>query len=107
MNIWAAMLIGGGLTYLTRLSFIFIFGFIETPPFLKRALRFVPSAVLSAIVFQELFIRNGALNLTFDNHRLLAGIFAILVGLRTRRSLLVIGVGLAALWLLDFLLPVF
>ncbi|MHB1338572.1 MAG: AzlD domain-containing protein [Bellilinea sp.] len=105
MNLWAAMLIGGGLTYLTRLSFIFVFGIFDAPPLLKRALRFVPSAVLSAIVFQELFIREGAVNLTLENHRLLAGILAIVIGIRTRKSLLVIGIGMAVLWILNLVLP--
>ncbi|MHB1119283.1 MAG: AzlD domain-containing protein, partial [Bellilinea sp.] len=77
----------------------------DAPPLLKRALRFVPSAVLSAIVFQELFIREGAVNLTLENHRLLAGILAIVIGIRTRKSLLVIGIGMAVLWILNLVLP--
>lgn len=105
MNLWAAMLVGGALTYLTRLSFIFLFGIIDPPPVFKRGLRFVPPAVLSAIVFQELLIREGAAALTLDNHRLLAGLLAILVGVRTRRSLLVIGVGMIALWILNLAFP--
>lgn len=106
MNLWLAMGVSGALTYLTRLSFIFLFGILEPPPLLKRALRFVPPAVLSAIVFQELIIREGAVFLTLENHRLLAGILAILVGLRTRQSLLIIAIGMAALLLLNWVLPV-
>ena len=106
MNLWLSMGVGGALTYLTRLSFIFLFGIIEPPPLLKRALRFVPPAVLSAIIFQELIIREGAVYLTLENHRLLAGILAILVGLRTRQSLLIIAIGMAALLLLNWILPV-
>jgi branched-subunit amino acid transport protein len=105
VNLWLAIAVGGILTFLTRLSFIFLFGDHEPPPQLKRALRFVPPAVLSAIVFQELFIREGAVMVGPGNHRLLAGILAILVGLRTRNSLLVIGVGMAVLLLINFLFP--
>lgn len=105
MNLWVAMLVGGGLTLLTRLSFIFLFGIIDPPPIFKRALRFVPPAVLSAIIFQELFIRDGGVNLTLGNHRMLAGILAVLVGVRTRRSLLVIAVGMVALWILNLAFP--
>lgn len=105
MNLWAAMLVGGGLTYLTRLSFIFLFGIIDPPPIFKRALRFVPPAVLSAIIFQELFIHEGAVALSLGNHRLIAGVLAVLVGLRTRRSLLVIGFGMVALWILNLAFP--
>lgn len=62
-------------------------------------------AVLTAIIFQELFIRDGGAALTFSNHRMLAGILAVAVGLRTRRSLLVIAVGMAALWILNLAFP--
>ena len=105
MNIWTALIAGGALTYLTRLSFIFLFGVIDPPEVLKRALRFVPPAVLSAIVFQELLIRDGVVFLSFGNTRLLAGIAAILVGVRSKNSLLVIATGMIVLLLLNQILP--
>lgn len=105
MNIWAALIAGGALTYLTRLSFIFLFGIIDPPEVLRRALRFVPPAVLSAIVFQELLIRDGAVFLSPGNARLLAGIAAILVGVRSKNSLLVIATGMIVLLLLNQILP--
>ena len=105
MNIWAALIAGGVLTYLTRLSFIFLFGIIDPPEVLKRALRFVPPAVLSAIVFQELLIRDGAVFLSLGNTRLLAGIAAILVGVRSKNSLLVIATGMIVLLLLNQIMP--
>jgi len=105
VNIWAALIAGGALTYLTRLSFIFLFGIIDPPEVLKRALRFVPPAVLSAIVFQELLIRDGAVFLSLGNTRLLAGIAAILVGVRSKNSLLVIATGMIVLLLLNQILP--
>jgi branched-subunit amino acid transport protein len=105
VNIWAALLAGGALTYLTRLSFIFLFGIIDPPEVLRRALRFVPPAVLSAIVFQELLIRNGAVFLSLGNARLLAGMAAILVGVRTKNSLWVIATGMIILLILNQILP--
>ena len=101
MNIWLAMLIAGTLTFLTRLSFIWLFEKTAMPPLLQRALRFVPPAVLSVIIFQELLIRDGKLGLSWDNSRLLAGIVAIFVAWRTRNTLLTIAVGMAALWALN------
>ncbi len=105
MNIWAALIAGGALTYLTRLSFIFLFGIIDPPEVLKRALRFVPPAVLSAIVFQELLIHDGAVFLSLGNTRLLAGLAAILVGVRSKNSLLVIATGMIVLLLLNQIAP--
>ncbi|MDD5371338.1 MAG: AzlD domain-containing protein [Anaerolineaceae bacterium] len=97
MNIWLVMLTAGVLTYLTRLSFIWLFEKTAMPPLLQRALRFVPPAVLSVIIFQELLIRDGKLALGWDNARLLAGIVAMLVAWRTRSPLLTIVAGMATL----------
>ncbi len=50
MNIWLLFIVLGVLTFLTRLSFIAIFDKVEPPRSLRKALRFVPIAVLSAII---------------------------------------------------------
>ena len=102
MSIWLVMLLGGALTYLTRLSFIALQDKIGMPPLVQQALRFVPPAVLSVVIFQELFYQNSALNLSFANTRLLAGIIAIAVAWRSRSPLLTIAVGMAALLFLNY-----
>ena len=101
MNIWLVMLIAGALTFLTRLSFIWMFGRMAIPPLVKRALDLVPPAVLSVIIFQELLIRDGKLAIGLDNTRLLAGIVAIVVAWRTRSALVTIAVGMLALLILN------
>ncbi len=62
MNIWVVMLIGGLLTFGMRLSFIYLFGRFEIPDMVRRALRFVPPAVLSAIILPQLFMPSGSLD---------------------------------------------
>jgi branched-subunit amino acid transport protein len=104
MNIWLVMLIAGALTFLTRLSFIWMFGRMAVPPLVKRALDLVPPAVLSVIIFQELLIRDGKLAVGLENPRLLAGIVAVVVAWRTRSALLTIAVGMAALYILNAIL---
>ena len=104
MNIWLVMLIAGALTFLTRLSFIWMFGRMAVPPLVKRALDLVPPAVLSVIIFQELLIRDGKLAIGLDNTRLLAGIVAVVVAWRTRSALLTIAVGMTALYILNAIL---
>lgn len=101
MKIWWIMLGAGVLTYLTRLSFIFLLGRLNVPPWVPRALRFVPPAVLSAIIFPELLLSNGELALSFSNNRLLAGAVAIIVAWRTRSVLWTIVSGMSALLLLQ------
>ena len=96
---WLLVLaVAGVLTFATRLSFIALFSGVDMPPVLQRALRYVPPAVLSAIVFTELVVRDGRTDLSPGNLRLLAGIVAALVAWRTRNVLLTIAVGMAALW---------
>jgi len=101
MNLWITILGMGIVTFAIRLSFITLMGRIEAPLLVQRALRFVPPAVLSAIIFPELLMRNGRLDVSFGNLRLLAGALAALVAWRTKNVLLTIGVGMAALWILQ------
>jgi branched-subunit amino acid transport protein len=96
---WLPVLAVAGLvTFATRLSFIALLGRVETPPVVSRALRYVAPAVLSAIVFQELLVREGSVHLAWGNERLLAGLVAAGVAWRTRNVLLTIAVGMCALW---------
>ena len=67
MNIWLVMLLGGLITFGMRFSLIYLFGKFEIPETLRKALHYVPPAVLSAIIFPELLIRNGTLDLSLDN----------------------------------------
>ena len=90
-------------TYSVRLSVIVLMRGHEMPPSLARALRFVPPAALSAIVFPELLRPGGALDLSPGNVRLIAGILAAIVAWTTRRTLLPIAAGMIALWLLQAL----
>lgn len=101
MNIWLVMLVGGLVTFGMRLSFIYLFGHINVPDILRRTLRFVPPAVLSAIILPQLFMPSGYLDFNLTNHRLQAGAFAILVAGLTKNTLLTILAGMVALLLLQ------
>jgi branched-subunit amino acid transport protein len=68
---------------------------------MRKALHYVPPAVLSAIIFPELFMRGGHLALSFGNTRLLAGIVAIAVAWFSRNTLLTIVAGMVALVLMQ------
>ena len=102
MNIWLVFLLGGLLTFGMRFIFIYLLGRFEVPETMRRALRFVPPAVLSAIVVPELLIRSGRMDLSLMNFRLLAGLVAVLLAWRTKNTLLTIVGGMLALLLLEF-----
>ena len=104
MNIWLVMLLGGLITFGIRFSLIYLFGRLHIPETLRQALRYVPPAVLSAIVFPELFLHEGTWNLSLENSRLLAGLVAILVAWISRNTLITIIAGMLALFLLQLFL---
>lgn len=104
MNLWLVLILGGALTFLTRLSFIYLLGRVETPPVIKRALRFVPPAVLSAIIAPEVLMVDGSLNLSLSNLRMLAALAATLVAWYSKNALLAIISGMLALWALQALI---
>lgn len=87
-------------TYLLRASFIVFADPQRFPHAFRQALRFVPPAVLAAIVVPGLLLADGALDASPRNARLLAGLFAIGVAMRWRHPLAPIAAGMPALWLL-------
>jgi branched-subunit amino acid transport protein len=104
MTLWLTLLFMGLVTYALRLSMIVLLEKWEIPPLVQRGLRFVPPAVLSAIIFPEMFRPNGTLDLSLGNARLIAGLLAALVAWRTKNVLLTIIVGMGALWIMQFVI---
>lgn len=100
---WLIILLAGVLTYAIRLSFIAMAGRWQPPALFQRALRYVPPAVLSAIILPEMLFHDGQFIPTLLNPRLLAGLLAILVAWRTRNMFLTIAVGMLGLYLAQLL----
>lgn len=102
-KIWAAIAIIGLATYAIRLSFIYLFGRVDSvPPRLDRALRFVPPAVLGALVAPALLTVRPSVTATLADERLLAGIVAAAVAWRTENVFATIAAGMISLWVLRF-----
>ena len=107
LGVWTAIVAVGVATYLVRLSFIYLFGRIDAvPPAVTRALRYVPAAVLAALVVPSVVSVEPTLVGTFTADRLLAGVAATVVAWRTEDVTATIVVGLVALWLARFVVPV-
>ena len=100
-ELWLTVAGMGVVTFAMRLLPIVLLERVSLPALVQRGLRFVPPAVLSAIIFPELLVRNGALDVSFGNTRLIAGLVAALVAWRTRNVIVTIVVGMATLWLLQ------
>lgn len=101
--LWGAFVAIGVATYAFRFSFIHLFGRIdEVPPAVKRTLRFVPPAVLAALVIPDLLTIRPTLTATLLDERLIAGIAAGVVAWRTENVFATISVGMVVLWLFRF-----
>jgi branched-subunit amino acid transport protein len=104
MSTWLVIFGVAAVTFLMRASFIVFADPGRFPPLFRRALVFVPPAVLSAIVLPGLVAPQDALDLTLGNPRWLAGLAALAVAAWTRSVLPTIVAGMASLWLLQWLL---
>lgn len=98
-SVWITMIAIGVLTLGLRSSFLLLPPGVQLPPILRRALRFVPAAVLTAIYAPELLVHSGAVDVSLGNARLLAGVVAIAVAWKFRRTFLTIFAGMLALHL--------
>ena len=102
---WAVIVIVGVLNFLSRLSFIAVFARVEMPPPVGRALRFVPAAMLTAIVVPAVvFVTPGALVFSYTNPKLVAALAAAFIAWATRSAVATMATGMAALWLAQWLL---
>lgn len=106
-TIWLIFLLAGAGTFLLRLSFILLLGRLdEVPRTLQGILRFVPAAVLAAIVVPAIVALSvdPTPTLSFETEKVLAGGLAAVVARRTENVLATIGVGMVALWILQIVL---
>lgn len=86
-------------TFVTRYPVMAYFGRLEMPETILQALRFVPPAVLTAIIVPMMVMPDGeqiAINAT--NPALFGGAAAALVAWRTQSLPLTIGAGMAIFW---------
>jgi branched-subunit amino acid transport protein len=93
----------GALNYLSRLSFIAFFSRREMPPLLARALRFVPPAMLAALLVPMILTPTlGGADETLA--RVIAAVLAGVIAWFSRSEMITIGAGMAALWALKAVL---
>ena len=99
---WSTIIYCGIITYLTRFSMIFLLKEDILSDKTKKVLSYVPSAIFPAIIFPPIFLDNiGSLDLE-SNPKILATIFAIIVGYITKSIIATIFAGLTSYWFLIF-----
>lgn len=101
--VWAVVVVVGVLTFAFRHSFVYLFErFDAVPPRLRAALRYVPPAVLAALVAPALVGSPLAAGPVFTP-RTAAGALAALVAWRTKNTAATLVAGMVALWALTAL----
>ncbi len=102
LKLWAVIAIVGTLNYLSRLSFIAIFSRRRIPLLLARAFRYVPAAMLTALVLPMVVeAQRGGAAADATAPRIVAAIVAGWVGYRTHNTLKTLAAGMVALWSLQ------
>jgi branched-subunit amino acid transport protein len=89
----------GALTFVMRLSFIALLGRLRLPDWSRDALRYVPVAAISALIWPELLTAGDGVLTPTTYPRILAGSVSIVVALVSRNVLVTLAAGMAALWL--------
>lgn len=85
-------------TFGVRYPFLGFAKHFELAPSIRQVLRYIPPAVLAAIVFPAVFAPGGAVNLDYTNEFLAGGIVALLVSWMSQNLLLTILAGMGAVW---------
>ena len=101
LKLWVVIFAVGLLNYLSRLSFIAVFARRSMPPMLARALKYVPAAMLTALILPMIAADPVAGSAMSFNPKAVAAVIAGAVAFLTRSSLLTLGTGMTALWLLQ------
>jgi branched-subunit amino acid transport protein len=103
VKLWIVILVVGALNYASRLSFIAFFSQRSVPPLLARALKYVPAAMLTALVVPMLVVPDSLSAAPSINPRIVAAVVATAVAIVTKGTLQTIGAGMVTLWLLRWL----
>jgi branched-subunit amino acid transport protein len=100
---WLAVAGGMAVTFATRASFFFLPQADRMPATFRRGLRFVPPAVLSAILVTMISDPVAEDGLAAAWPQLAAIAVAAIAGWQTRNTWITIGLGMVALWALQAL----
>ena len=103
LKLWAVIFVVGAINYLSRLSFIEFFARRTMPPMLARALRYVPAAMLTALVM-PMVIDVTPQGLNPHMPKVIAGVIATVIAWFKLGTLWTLAVGMASLWILQYVL---
>ena len=103
MEAWIAwaLIVGMALVaFFTRAVFILPGSHLRLPATAERVLRYAPAAALMAIIVPDLASTHGAVSISMENPRLVAGLVAFALAAATRNILATIVGGMTVLLLI-------
>jgi branched-subunit amino acid transport protein len=90
-------------TFATRFSCVVLFKHTGIPAWLERWLKHIPTAILTALIVPSLVLPKGYLDISFNNHYLLAGIVAAVVAYKRRDIIATLLSGMGTMFALRLL----
>ena len=104
MTEWALIISCGLITFLTRFSMVALLKKEMFNDRVREVLSYVPTAIFPAIIFPAIFIDNTGLFQIENNPKIIAAIFATIIGVFTRCIIAPRFSGLASYWFIIFLI---
>jgi len=93
-EIWSVIIALTLITILMRSSFLMLGDYFPLPERVQHGLRYAPVCALIALVTPELFLTQGALDVSLANPKLIAGIAAAVITLTTRSMIAAMAIGM-------------
>lgn len=90
-------------TFATRFAAVALLGQKKMPAGLERWLRHIPTGILTALIVPTLLLPEGYVNLSFDNHYLMAGLVAAAAAWKSRNMVATLILGMGTMFLLRLL----
>jgi len=103
LYVWLVIIALAACTVITRADFLLLGDNVPLPEGVRRALRYAPAAALVAVIVPDLLPWSAGAGPVFD-WRAVSALVAIAVMMVTRNTIAMIAAGMAALWLLRWLL---
>ena len=95
------------ITFAIRFVMFAFAGKLSFPDWMEKALKFVPPAVLTAIIVPSVTMPQGSLDFSLSNVYLVAALFSLAIALVTKNLLKTIGLGMLFFLFLKWMLMQF
>lgn len=90
-------------TYFPRALPIIVLSKIQTPQWFMRWLRYIPIAVLSALLVPQILISEDMVNISINNKNLIAAIPCFIIAYKTKNLFITVLTGIITMLLLNLI----